>query len=179
MTWPWHNKQLDRIEKEVGQANQKLDQIIQLLTSHDITSLVLTVDPPVKEKRQMAIHTLGMAAALTAMLDDQKTTVHVSPLEAGKPVPLPAGMTVTWVSSDTTLATVDPSVDITGAPSTDPLAAVVFGVHGATGDPIITASVTNPDSTVASGTAPFHITVDPAELDITDLAVTVDVPVKQ
>jgi len=177
MNWPWRNKQLDLIQKEVEAGNRKLDQIIALLSAHDITELKLTVDNPVKENKM--IHTLGMAAALTPMLDDQKTTVHVSPLEAGKPVPLPAGMTVTWVSSDTTLATVDPSVDITGAPSTDPLAAVVFGVHGATGDPIITASVTNPDGTPASGTAPFHITVDPAELDITDLAVTVDTPVKQ
>jgi hypothetical protein len=32
MTWIWRNRQLDRIEKEVEQANAKLNKILALLT---------------------------------------------------------------------------------------------------------------------------------------------------
>jgi hypothetical protein len=117
---------------------------------------------------------LGMTAGITPMMDDQKALVHVAPDK-----PLPAGGVLSWVSSDPSSATVDPTVGIDGTPSTDPLAAVVFGVHGVAGDPSITASFTNADGTVASGVAPFHIVIDPAELDVSDLAVTVDTPVKQ
>jgi len=114
-----------------------------------------------------------MTAGITPMMDDQKALVHVAPDK-----PLPAGGVLSWSSSDAT-AKVDPTVGIDGSPSTDPLAAVVFGVHGIAGDPSITASFTNADGTVATGVAPFHIVVDPAELDVTDLSVTVDTPVKQ
>ena len=133
----------------------------------------------------MSIHALGMTAPITSMLDDQMTMVHMQPLEGTPPapVPLPAGMSLIWTSDDTTKATVDPTqmIDATGhlVPNTDPLSAVVLGVSGATGDPTITAKTTNPDGLVATGNAPFHITVDPAKLDITDLSVTVDTPVHQ
>lgn len=127
------------------------------------------------------VHTLA-AAPLTAMMDDQKTTVHWTPLAAdGTKLPLPAGASIANSISDATATiisgvTAGPSG---GAGTPDPLAVAVVGVKGTAGDPTVMGSLTNPDGSVATGTAPFHITIDPAELKVADLGAAVDVPVAQ
>lgn len=125
----------------------------------------------------MATSLKAAAASSTAMLDDQKALMHVVVMEGGVEVPLPAGQSLTWTAADATLK-VDATVGIDGSPTTDPLAAVAFGVKTVAGDSTITASLTNPDGTVSSVDFPFHITLDPAELDAV-LTGTVDAPVSQ
>lgn len=119
------------------------------------------------------VHSLGATIAVT-MLDDQKTVMHISPLDSsGAVIALnPAQPVPTYAVSDAT-ATIDPTIDPTG------LSCGVAGVHGTAGTPSVTATYTNADGSVATGVASFTITVDPAELDVADLAVTVDTPVAQ
>lgn len=130
---------------------------------------------------------LASAAPQTTMLDDQKVDMHVTVSQGGTTILLPAGMTLAWASADATM-TVNPAVDITGAPSTDPLAAIAFGVKGspspAGGSSIVATLMngavpfTNADGTGATVNFPFTITLDPAETDTT-LGGTVGTPVKQ
>lgn len=117
------------------------------------------------------------AAAGTTMLDDQKALMHVVVMENGVEVPLPSGKSLSWSVADS-VTKVDATVGIDGSPSTDPLAAVAFGNKTVAGDSVITASLTNDDGTVSSVDFPFHITLDPAELDAT-LSGSVDAPVAQ
>lgn len=119
----------------------------------------------------MAVKSLGNAIAVT-MLDDQKTTMHITPLDAaGNPTSLPTGAAVpTYASSDAT---------VTLSPAADGLSCGIAGVKGTAGTPTVTASFTNLDNTVATGSAAFTITIDPLELDISSLQVSVDTPVAQ
>lgn len=163
--------------------NANLEKLIALQQGVDI-ELSGTVDKPVNQgsvkvmdKNKFLLHA---ALAVTPMLDDQKALMHVLISQGGAQLPgLPAGASLTWTPADANI-TVNPGVGITGAPSTDPLAAVAFGVHGVGADTSITVTMSpaNPDGTVPTATFPFHITVDPLELDIT-LAGTVDTPVAQ
>ena len=127
------------------------------------------------------VHTLA-AAPITGMLDDQKTTVHWTPKDAsGNVIPLPPGESIVNSVSDAT-ATILSGVTAGppgGAGVPDPLAVAVMGVKGIAGDPTVLGSVTNPDGSVATGSAPFHITIDPAELKVADLGVVVDTPTAQ
>ena len=72
VNWPWKRpespleQKVDRVLSDTDQLlalaassrqqealiNQKLDQIIDLLSPHDITSLALTVDKPVKQENK-------------------------------------------------------------------------------------------------------------------------------
>ena len=120
------------------------------------------------------IRSLG-AAVEQAMLDDQKATMTITPLDAnGQNSAIPTGAAVpTYAASPGTAVTLDPTVDPTG------LSCLVKGVKGLAGDEVVTASFTNADGTVATGTATFHQTIDPAELDVASLGVSVSTPVAQ
>ena len=121
----------------------------------------------------------AVAASSTTMLDDQKALMHVLVMENGVSVPLAPGQSLSWsVVEIPAITKVDATVDIKGAPSTDPLAAVALGIKGTAGSSTISASLTNPDGTVSSVDFPFTITLDPAELDAV-LTGTVDAPVVQ
>lgn len=114
--------------------------------------------------------------ATQPMLDDQKTVVHVAPLDAnGNPSAFPTGSKPTVYTVDNTaLVTLDPTIDATGA------SCAVIGVKkSAGGTATVTATFTNADGTTAVGTAVFTISIDPAELDVASLAVTVDSPTAQ
>ena len=119
------------------------------------------------------VHSLGATIAAT-MLDDQKALMHIQPLDVnGNPMALnPAQPVPTYASSDATV-TLDPTVDPTG------LSCEVLGVKGTAGTPTVTASYTNADGSVATGACNFTITIDPAELDVASMGVTVDPPVAQ
>jgi polyisoprenoid-binding protein YceI len=121
----------------------------------------------------MAVKSLGAAIAVT-MLDDQKALMHVMPLDAsGNPTSLPTGSKPpVYTASDATV-TLDPTVDATG------LSCEVIGVKTKAGTPTVTATFTNLDGTTAVGSAAFTITIDPLELDVSSLGVTVDTPVAQ
>lgn len=159
---------------------QKLDTLIKLLTPPpDVASLKVKVDKPINqtgEKDMSApnVHGFRIAAANTTMLDDQKALMHIQPLDdTGAPIALPPGQPVPVYTTSDPSVTLDPSQDPTG------LSCWVLGVHGTAGTPTVTATYTNADGSVATGTAPFTITVDPKELDVADLGVTVDSPVSQ
>ena len=117
--------------------------------------------------------------AVTPMMDDQKALCHVVVSQNGVQLPgLPAGMSLTWAAADANM-TVNAAVDITGAPSTDPLAAVAFGVKTVAADSSVSATLpANADGSIPTATFPFHIVIDPAELNIT-LSGSVDPPVAQ
>ena len=121
----------------------------------------------------MGVKSLGAAISVT-MLDDQKALMHIQPLDAnGNPTSLPTDSAVpTYAASDATV-TLDPTVDPTG------LSCEVIGVKKTAGTPTVTASFTNLDGTVATGSVAFTITLDPKELDVASLGVTVDTPVAQ
>jgi polyisoprenoid-binding protein YceI len=121
----------------------------------------------------MAVKKLGDSVAFT-MLDDQKTVMHISPVDSdGNPTSLPSGSTPpTYAASDATV-TLDPTIDPTG------LSCAIIGVKKTAGTPTVTASFTNADGTVATGSLALTITLDPAELDVTSFAVTADPAVAQ
>lgn len=102
-----------------------------------------------------------------AMLDTQKALVHATPIGT-----LPPGAVPTW-SADNSVVTLDSSVDPSG------LSVMVLGVHGSAGDAIVTVSYTNPDGSVATGSATFHMSLDPAESDVTGFDIVIDPPEHQ
>lgn len=109
-----------------------------------------------------------------SMLDDQKALMHAQPLDAsGNIVALPAGAIPSYSVDNTALLTLDPSVDPTG------LSCEVLGIKGAAGTATVTVSLTNADGTVATGSAVFTTTLDPAELDVASMGISVDAPVHQ
>lgn len=120
------------------------------------------------------VASLAAAVVSVTMLDDQKALMHVTPLDKdGKPTSLPTGsVPPVYTSSDATV-TLDPSVDPTG------LSCMVLGVKGTPGNPTVTATFTNLDGSTASGSANFTVTIDPAELDVASLGVTVDTPIAE
>jgi polyisoprenoid-binding protein YceI len=122
----------------------------------------------------MAVKSLGTSAT-QSMLDDQKALMSIAPVNSqGALTALPAGGVPTYSASPGTAVTLDPTVDPTG------LSCEVIGVKGSTGGTeVVTASFTNADGTVATGTATFTITQDPAELDVSSFNVTVATPVSQ
>lgn len=116
------------------------------------------------------------------MQDDQKTAVHLAPENSqGQPTALATGTAVAWSLTDSTtpppatLATIDNSADPSG------LNPVVVGAKGFPGNVTITGTYSNADGTAATPVVigPFAITVDPAELDVSQFNVTVDPPVAQ
>ena len=108
-----------------------------------------------------------VSAADQPMLDDQKTVVHATPVGNLN------GKVPTWTAVPGTAVVIDASGDATG------LTCAVAGRHGVAGDEVVTISVTNDDNTVGTGAVTFHMTIDPAELDVTSFDVTVDPPVAQ
>lgn len=117
----------------------------------------------------MPVKKLGDSIPFT-MLDDQKTTMHISPVDSdGNPTSLPSGSAApTYAVTGDPIVTLDTTTDPTG------LSAGIIGVKKAAGTATVTASFTNADGTVATGSAVVTTTVDPAELDVTSFAVTVD-----
>jgi hypothetical protein len=116
---------------------------------------------------------IKLTAASVAMLDDQETTMSVTPVGAdGTPTSFPPGTSPTVYSVDnTSLVTLTPSADGTSC--------LVAGVKGQAGTANITATFTNLDSTVATGTGTITQTIDPAELDISSLNTSFTPPVAQ
>lgn len=120
-----------------------------------------------------AVKSLAAAAVTVTMLDDQKALMHVQPLDAnGQPTSLPTGSKPPVYTVDAN-ATLDPTVDATG------LSCEVLGIKGMAGAANVTATFTNLDGTTATGAAAFTISIDPKELDVSSLGVTVDTPVAQ
>ena len=116
---------------------------------------------------------LASAPVAFTMLDDQKTVMHVTPLDVdGNPTSLPTGSAPPVYTAD------DPS-SITLNPAPDGLSCQLNGVKGKAGTPHITATFTNLDGSTATGEADATITLDPAELDVTSLGVSVDAPTAQ
>lgn len=113
-----------------------------------------------------------LSSASISMLDDQKTVMHVSPLDSdGNPTSLPSGGQIAYSVDNSAIVTLDTASD----PST--LSVGVIGVKKAAGLPaaaVVTATFTNADGTTATGTGTFNLTTDPAELDVTSLDVTID-----
>jgi hypothetical protein len=119
------------------------------------------------------------ATVAQTMLDDQKALCHFQPLDStGAPTSLPTGGALTFALSDAT-ATLAPAPADPTTGVVDPLATFVVGVKKTAGTPTLTATFTNTDGTVATGGVSFTITVDPLELDVSSLGVTVDPPVAQ
>jgi hypothetical protein len=119
------------------------------------------------------------ATATQTMLDDQKALVHFQPLDStGAPTSLPTGGALVFALSDATATLVPPPADPTTG-IVDPLAIYVVGVKKTAGTPTLTGTFTNADGTTATGGVAFTITIDPAELDVSSLGVTVDPPVSQ
>jgi len=115
----------------------------------------------------MAVKGFKVSTADQPMLDDQKTVVHAAPVGNLN------GKVPTWTAAPDGILTHDESGDPAG------LTSAVAGVKGQSGDVALTVSVTNDDGSVGSGTVTFHMTIDPAELDVTSFDVTVDPPVAQ
>jgi hypothetical protein len=114
------------------------------------------------------VHSLGMTAPITPMLPTSPGTVmHVVPHAADGSVMTTTLVPVYDAAGDPSVV-LDPSIDPTG---------MSCGVKptGVNGDPVVTATLTNADGTVATGKAPFHI-APTAPTDVADLSVTVDPP---
>ncbi len=108
------------------------------------------------------------------MLDDQKTVMHIAPQDSsGNPTSLPAGAVPTYAITGDPSVTLDTTTDPTG------LSAGVIGVKKAAGTATVTASFSNADGTVATGSLVVTTTVDPLELDVASFAVTADPAVAQ
>ena len=120
------------------------------------------------------VHSLG-ATITHSMLDDQKALMHVQPKDAnGNNINLdPAQPVPSYASDNTALGTVDASVDPTG------LSAMIVGVKGQAGSFNVTATYMNADGSVATGIVNETTTLDPNELKVADLAVTVDAAIAQ
>jgi hypothetical protein len=119
------------------------------------------------------VGSLAAAAVTVTMLDDQKALMHVQPLDTnGNPTSLPTGSKPPVYTVDAN-ATLDPSVDLTG------LSCEVLGIKGTAGVANVTATFTNLDGTTATGSAQFTVSIDPKELDVGSLGVTVDTPISQ
>lgn len=165
-----------------GKSNDQLKRIIQLLQEilaalrkqSDVAGFIVSTSKPISGEKQMAgkIKTLGDAAT-QAMLDDQKDTMSIAPVNSqGQPTALPSGSTPPTYAAA-------PGTAVTLTPAADGLSCVVTGVKGQSGTEVVTASFTNADGTVATGTATYTITVDPTELDVASFTVTTDTPVAQ
>lgn len=155
-----------------------LAALAKIFGPKNVTSFKVTVDQPISQTRstQMAnVRRFAAAASPQTMLDDQMALMHVTPQDSnGNPTSLPTGAAVpTYSAAPGTAVTLDPSVDATG------LSCNVKGIKGQAGVEVVTVSFTNPDGTIATGTAQFTQSIDPAALDIAGFGVTVDTPVAQ
>lgn len=113
------------------------------------------------------------SAPTTPMMDTQKAVVHANPLNADGSAfvgPLPGGGVPSYSASD---------ASVTLQPAADGMTCDALGVKGVAGTPTVLISFTNPDGTVATGSAPFIITVNAPPVDVADFGVTVDPPVAQ
>lgn len=114
------------------------------------------------------------AAFSQSMLDDQQAVMTAAPLEAdGSPGAFASGVLPVWTVSPGTALTLDTTTD----PSE--VTAIAKGIHGQAGTETVTVTYTNPDGAVATGGGSFTMTIDPAELDVSSINVTVGTPTAQ
>lgn len=145
-----------------------------LLRQADVAAFIVSTSKPISQEKDMAGKITSLGNSVTqAMLDDQTDTMSIAPVNSqGAPTALPTGSTPPTYTSA-------PGTAVTLAPAADGLSCVVSGVKGQAGTEVVTASFTNADGTVATGTATYTMTVDPTELDVAGFNVTTSTPVAQ
>lgn len=123
------------------------------------------------------VHSLKAVVA-PPMMDDQAALVHWSPVKAdGTAGTFPNGATLTYASDNTANGTAVPNTGQVQGTTADPFSVYGVGVRGVAGSFNVTASYSNPDGSVATGSASFTTTLDPAELNAASLNATVDAPI--
>jgi hypothetical protein len=169
---------LGEIITGLKEANSSLAKIERLLSNPDVASINVSVGTPTKQpagEGSMAGNVKSLGTPFSqSMLDDQQAVMTASPLEAdGTPGAFATGVLPVWTVSPGTALTLDTTTDPTE------VTAIAKGIHGQAGTETVTVTYTNPDGTVATGGGTFTMTVDPAELDVSSINVTVGTPTAQ